>query len=450
MWRAVAKYRRRARRRRIFSLETGGCLQGRRELAAERQVIAALQPAMARGAKRHLVETLEGLAGQLACGAAASASELVSLVRQTPADSPIDGSALFQNAAYRALIWWVRAQPKTEHHFHLSGNVDPALVGAVPEEGEAASGTPAFAEVKQRIDAGMQAPGAFLGRVRHALGNAFADGCTHVELRFNPFEKPYARDEAAILERLHAVLGRLEDAAAGAWSRPHAVRLVFSINRRYGAAFARRAVQSIERILRRAGQGLRRRMHGLDLSGPESRDGPPAAWKEAFRHAADLGLACVAHLGDATNAHFPSAAAHLDYVEATLEELDCLERIGHAMVLSPLVERPGGAVEDAAGLQPRMVRVLREIAQRGIAIETAPSPAVLGAHRQRHRVFFWRQLGLPLKLLPIADEVYHHRITLSKWLVDLLLFGPEGPHALTWADVRDALRPRPAFLAAES
>jgi adenosine deaminase len=420
---------------RIFDLEAGGQRPDGHALVVVHQIVERLAAEITDDADRLLATILADVATRLEEPAAQPVAALVHLLATNP-QGEISWNHLTGNLAFQALTWLIRTKPKIDHHYHISGNADPIDWGLSER-------FPSFDAQRDTVDASLTSPPKFLRCVTGVVRGAFADGCSHVELRFNPFSKPYHSDLPGLLRQLHEALCYLEESAARSLGRRHAVRWGFSINRRYGAAFADRALRQLEELLAAtsAPPSLKQRIAGWDLAGTESKVLAPDAWREPFSRARDLGLSTIVHLGDSTNSTFESLTAHLDYVEQTLDAIGPIERIGHAMVLAPFVEYPDGSLIDASIHESRVSRLLRRLQADNVAIETAPAPSVLRS--PLHRVFYW--LGFPggLSVIPVADEVFQYKTTLSQWLATLLLLAPDdGP---TWKWV-EQIRPDDDFL----
>jgi hypothetical protein len=137
-----------------------------------------------------------------------------------------------------------------------------------------------------------------------------------------------------------------------------------------------------------------------------------------------MGLESVVHLGDTTFTDYISVDEHLDFVESTLNLIDDVRRVGHGMLLAGRIERPGSVLQDATRNLPRIESVLQKIDARGITLETAPAPTIFSARRDDHRVYFWQRFAAGVNIVPVADEIFQHGMTLSQWLANLLVLAP--------------------------
>ena len=167
---------------------------------------------------------------------------------------------------------------------------------------------------------------------RENLEDAVAEGIDYIELRFSPFfmAETHGLDPLGVTE---AICDGLEEAA----HLPVQANLIGIISRNYGAEIGYVELDAAIACRHRG-------VVALDLAGDEA-NFPGTLFVDHFHKAAEAGLRCVVHAGEAAGA---------ESVRQAVEELGA-ERIGHGV----------RAIEDEATLDL--------LAERAIALECCPT-----------------------------------------------------------------------------
>jgi len=392
------------------------------------------------------------------------------------------------NIVYQALVWIMRALPKTDNHCHLSTSIDRAwaidqfiemrstrsmphvedyktgtvsyeIVRALWSHGDEASLRAAIVDVYDRYDKGEltgksasfdipfdvaqrnEKLQVHLSMVSSVVRQYFQDGVFEVELLINPHKHTSYMELEEYLDSLHKALLELEQEADAQFGKGHRVIIrccfnQYNIEREMQRARLMQTVRKICAIKKTNEAPYAWRLQGLDIAGKEQSGYERSKWSEDItRPAREAGLMISTHVGDTTHTgdrFKTNMIAHLAYLGNALS-IKGLDRISHGRVLSksdPRIRQNRGAIE------AHIDGNVQFLAEKAIGVECTP----IGAYKdmatlRAHPLYEWKAEGVELRFG--IDGTSYMPSTLSQWLVQVLLASPnqDNPGHITFADI---------------
>lgn len=287
--------------------------------------------------------------------------------------------------------------------------------------------------------------------VENVADHVFDRGVVYFELRFSPFKR-YGSVEGI----LKATIEALEKSKNRHPKCDAKIDLCFDrSNERYTPAKILEVMKQVAAM----DKDIRGKISGLDISGqeiliPGDVFYPTEDYHESYAIARDLGLKCLAHLGDfriyddiktkktcmdhITKADFEVSVIerYLDAFESAINGVD-LDRIAHALAAGYKIPEELTGQTDKEGrkydkrrinrLERRMNDLRSIVKEKGIIIESCPG-ANLRSHSvedyRNHPIHGWLNEGMPVYLCVDATEYFP--TTLAREVVKVAISSPYG------------------------
>lgn len=287
--------------------------------------------------------------------------------------------------------------------------------------------------------------------VKSVADHIFDRGVSYFELRFSPFKR-YGGVEGILRSTINA----LEK------SKDRHPRCDAKIDLCFDRSNERYSPEKILEVMRQVAamdKEIRCRISGLDISGqeiliPEDVFYPTQDYHESYAIARDLGLKCLAHLGDfriyddlktrktcmdhITKADFEVSVIekYLDAFESAINGVS-LDRIAHALAagyrlpqeLTGQIDKEGRVYDKRRinRLERKMDDLRSIVKEKGIIIESCPG-ANLRSHSvedyRQHPIHGWLDEGIPIYLCVDATEYFP--TTLAREVVKVAISSPYG------------------------